>query len=324
MNLRAILIALLAFAVFSFHDVVVKYLGATYSPIQTLFFTSLLSFPLTTMMLVRDPTQGNLRPAHPWWIFLRSALMPVAAACAFFAFSTLPLAQTYSIIFATPLLITILSVPMLGEKVGLHRAAAVLAGLAGVFIVIRPGQANLELGHLAALFTALAASLQSIISRKVGGEERRVVMLLFPFAMTFVVMGFGLSFVYKPMPLTDFAGMGVIAVLGFVGSLCLVVAYSQGEAAIVAPMQYSQILWAALYGYFLFDETIDTGTLIGSTIIIASGIYIVLREALGGRSANTPVLQTRSRLFSPGAFRISVMMRRRSGAKGLDNSEEGA
>ncbi|KAJ57438.1 membrane protein [Actibacterium mucosum KCTC 23349] len=311
MNLKAAAIALLAFALFSTHDVVVKFLGGSYSPIQTLFFVSLFSFPLTTMMLVRDPTPGNLRPVHPGWIAIRSITMPFGAVGAFYAFATLPLAQVYAIIFATPLLITVLSIPMLGEKVGIHRAAAVVVGLAGVLIVIRPGAEPMQLGHLAALTTVLAASLQSIISRKIGREERRVVMLLFPFAATFVVMGIALAFVYEPMPLRDLAGTGMIAVLGFMGALGLVVAYSMGEATIVAPMQYSQIIWATIFGYAFFGETLDKTTIIGAGVIIASGLYILVRESIGGRSENTPVLRSRSRLFSPGAFRVSSMLRRK-------------
>lgn len=311
MNLQAAAIALLAFALFSTHDVVVKVLGGSYSPIQTLFFTSLFSFPLTTLMLVNDPKPGNLRPVHPWWIALRSVTMPIGAAGAFYAFATLPLAQVYAIIFATPLLITLLSIPFLGERVGAHRAAAVVIGLVGVIVVIRPGSVPMQPGHFAAITTVCAASLQSIISRKIGRDERPVVMLLYPFATTFLVMGAMLAFVYQPMPLKDLGATGVIAILGFVGGLGLVVAYRQGEAAIVAPMQYSQIVWASLYGYLFFNETIDRATLIGASIIICSGVYIVLREARGGRSANTPVLRTRSRLFSPGAVRVSSMIRRK-------------
>jgi drug/metabolite transporter (DMT)-like permease len=311
MNLKAVLIALLAFAIYSSHDVVVKYLGALYSPFQIIFFTSLLSFPLVTLMLVRDPTAGNLRPVHPWWLALRSLAMATGATSAFYAFSVLPLAQTYAILFASPLLITLLSIPVLGEKVGLHRALAVLVGLAGVLVVLRPGATDLTLGHLAALVAALANATQSVIVRKIGREERRVVMMLYPLAATFLVMGVALPFVYVPMPVFDLGAMAIVAVFGFIAALCLVLAYTMGEAAVVAPMQYSQIVWAALYGFFLFGESIDRATWIGAGIVIASGLYIVLREALGGRSENTPVLHTRSRSYAPGSFRISQTLRRK-------------
>ncbi|PSL18636.1 DMT family transporter [Shimia abyssi] len=311
MSLKAILLGLAGFALFSTHDIVVRYLGGIYSPIQILFFTSLLSFPLVTLMLVRDPTYGNLRPVHPWWVALRSFAMAMGGMCGFYAVSTLPLAQAYSIFFTVPLLITILAIPILGEKVGIHRAGAVLVGLVGVVIVVRPGSAELGLGHLAAFGLVLFASLQSIIARKIGREERRVVMMLFPLAATFAVMGGGLWLVYEPMPLIDLAAMGIIALLGFAAALCLVGAYTVGDAAIVAPMQYSQIIWAIFFGYFLYGESVDQQTLIGAGIIITSGLYVVVREAFAGTSDNTPVLRTRSRGFAPGAFRVSQALRKK-------------
>jgi drug/metabolite transporter (DMT)-like permease len=311
-NTQGALLALLSFAIFSSHDVVVRVLGGTYSPVQLLFFTSLMSFPLVTIMLVSDKTPGHLRPVFPWWMALRSVSMALVSLCAFYAFSVLSMAQTYAILFASPLLITLLAIPILGEKVGFHRGLAVLVGLVGVIVVLRPGAEPLGLGHLAALLAALFNAIQSIIARRIGAQERSVAMLLYPLAAPFVMMGAMLAFVYKPMPLQDLAGMAVVAVMGFIAAFCLVAAYVRAEAAMVAPMQYSQIIWAAVFGYVLFDELIDGTTILGASIIIASGLYIVLREAVGGQSDNTPVLRTRTRGFSPGAFRISVVLRRKS------------
>ena len=138
MNIKAAIFALIAYAIFSSHDVVVKFVSAEVSAFQIVFFSSLLSFPLLTMLMVRDATPGTLRPKHPVWTAMRSLSMSVIPACAFYAFSVLPLAQTYALLFATPLLITLLSIPVLGEKVGLPRMAAVLVGFIGVMIVLRP------------------------------------------------------------------------------------------------------------------------------------------------------------------------------------------
>lgn len=311
-NTQGALLALLGFAIFSSHDVVVRLLGATYSPVQLLFFTSLMSFPLITVMLVSDAKPGHLRPLYPGWMALRSVAMALVGLCAFYAFSQLSLAQTYALLFASPLLITLLAIPMLGERVGPHRAIAVLVGLAGVIIVLRPGAAPLGLGHLAAFLAAFFNAVQSIVARRIGAQERGVAMMLYPLATTFVIMACALALVYKPMPLIDLAGMGVVALLGFLASFCIVAAYVRAEAAMVAPMQYSQIIWAALFGYVLFGESIDRPTILGAGLIIVSGLYIVLREALGGHSSTTPVLRTRTRGFSPGAFRVSVVLRRKS------------
>lgn len=304
-------LALLAFGIFATHDVVVKFLGGQYSAFQIVFFSVLMGFPFVSLMLIGDRVDGNLRPKHPGWMALRTAATVITGVCAFYAFATLPLAQVYAALFAAPLLITVLAIPMLGETVRLRRGIAVLIGLAGVLVVLRPGQVELGLGHLAAITAAISGAFASIIVRKVGKDERSAVMLLFPMLANFVCMGAALPFVYKPMPLTHFAALALIAIMSLAAGLCLIAAYRRTEAVIAAPMQYSQIIWAALYGYFIFDEDIDLMTGIGIAIIITSGIYIVLREDKAGASRNTPVLRTRSRAETGTIPRISQMMRRR-------------
>ncbi len=308
-NVKGALFALIAFGVFSTHDVFVKFLGGIYSPIQIVFFSVLLSFPLATVMLMRDATPGTLVPVHPWWLALRTGAAVVTGVSAFYAFSVLPLAQTYAILFASPLLITVLAIPVLGEKVRLRRWLAVLVGLAGVLVVLRPGQTELSLGHLAALSAAICGSVASIVVRKIGSEERPVVMLLYPMVVNFVVMACALPFVYQPMPIEHLGMLGIIAVFAWIASRFVIAAYQVGEAAIIAPMQYSQIIWATGFGLLFFDEVVDQATIIGAGIIICSGLYIVLRESRSGTSENTPVLRTRSRSETGTTPRVSMVMR---------------
>ncbi|MDC0739211.1 DMT family transporter [Cognatishimia sp. SS12] len=307
-NIKGALLSLAAFTNYAFHDVIVRYLGSNYSPLQVLFFTSLLSFPLMILILVGDRSESNLRPVHPWWMALRSLTMVVGASSGFYAFATLPLAQVYSILFTVPLIITLLSIPVLGEKVGVHRAGAIIVGLLGVLVVVRPGAEPLSSGHAAAFTAAICVALQSVVARRIGNDERSIVMMVFPFLAILVVMGTGMGFVYEPIPLMDFWAMAAVAVMGFVSGLLLVGAYRLGEAAIVAPMQYCQIIWGTIFGALLFNERPDTLTLVGAVIIIASGVYIVLRETRGA-SANTPVLRTRTRGVAPGTFRISQILK---------------
>lgn len=309
-NLRGALYALLAFAIFATHDVVVKILGASYSPIQIIFFSVLFGFPLVTVMLIRDPVDGNLRARHPWWSLLRTVSAVITGVTAFYAFSVLPLAQTYAILFATPILITLLAIPILGERVGLRRGLAIVVGMAGVLIVLRPGGAELSLGHAAALVAAVCSSLASVIVRRIGNEERSVVLLLYPMLGNFVVLGLALPFVYEPMPIQHLGMTGIIALFGFVAMIFVIAAYRSAEAVIVAPMQYSQMIWATIFGFFMFDEIPDAMTLIGAGVIIASGLYIVMRESRVNVSKNSPVLQSRSRPETGIMPRISVMLRR--------------
>lgn len=308
-NVRGAALALLAMGLYATHDVVIKALGAQYPALQVLFFSSLLSFPLVMVIIMRDPTPGTLRPANPGWVALRTVAGVVAGMGGFLAFSHLPLAQVYAILFAAPLLVTILSIPILGERVGVHRWAAVVAGLIGVLIVLRPGAQTLEWGHLAALASAIASATTAVILRKLGRSERPLVLLMWPMLGNFVATGASLALDYRPMELPHLALAGVIACLGLVAGFLLILAYRAGEAAIVAPMQYSQILWATAYGWILFDEMLDLPTVLGATIIIGSGIYIVWREGTGGNSAHRPVTASRIRAETVTAPRTSLLQR---------------
>ena len=231
-NLSGLLLGLAAFGVFATHDIAVKALGGAYAPFQIVFFSVLLGFPLVTVMLLRDATTANLRPNRPWWSGLRTAAAVITGISAFYAFSVLPLAQTYALLFATPLIITLLAVPILGETVGWRRGMAVIVGLVGVMVVLQPGATDFTLGHVAGLTAAGAGALASVIVRKIGREERSAVLMLYPMVANVVVMGAILPFFYKPMPLQDFGLVVVVAVFGFVATLCLIGAYRRADAAL--------------------------------------------------------------------------------------------
>jgi S-adenosylmethionine uptake transporter len=310
-TLRGALLSLAAFGLYATHDVVVKFLGESYSAFQILFFSGLMGFPLVTIMLLSDRRDGTLIPRHPGWTALRTVSAVVTGVMGFFAFSKLPMAQCYAIFFAMPLLITLMAIPMLGEKVGLRRGIAVIVGLIGVLIVLRPGGGQeFSIGHLAALGAATTGSLTSVIVRKIGRDERSVVLMLYPMVLTFLAAGATMPFVYQPMPVAHLGLTAVMSALGLLAALLSIAAYRTAPAVIVAPMQYSQIIWAALYGWLFFDETVDFYTAAGSSVIIASGIYIVLREGTPSVSQNRPVLENRSRMEIGTLPRISSWLKR--------------
>lgn len=289
-------LALLGFALYASHDALVKHLGATYSAFQILFFSALLSFPLVVAMLLRERAPGSLRPRHPGWSALRTLAMVLSWVGAFYAFGVLPLAETYAILFAMPLMITLIAIPVLGERVGRHRGIAVAIGLAGVMIVLRPGGAALSFGHLAALVGAASAALAAVIVRRIGRDERAAVLVLYPMLASVVLMGLVMPVVYVPVRLADLAVMAVVGVLSLAATLFIILAYRLAEATLVAPMQYSQILWAALFGWLFFAESPDLWTWAGAAVIIASGLYILFRESRRDVSAHRPALATPGRL----------------------------
>lgn len=307
--LKGALLSLAAFGFYATHDVVVKHLGASYSSFQIIFFSGLMGFPLVTMMLMADRTDGNLIPKHPWWTVLRTVSAVMTGASGFYAFSKLPLAQCYAIFFAMPILITLMAIPLLGEKIGPRRGIAVVVGLVGVIVVLRPGQVDLGWGHLAALGAATFGATTSVIVRKIGSDERSVVLMLYPMVASFLLMGLTMPFVYVPMPVAHLGLLALMALLGLIGSALVIAAYRTAPAIIVAPMQYSQIVWAVIYGYVFFDEGMDYFTGLGTAIIVASGIYIVLREDTPRVSENRPVLSSQSRLDTGTVPRISLWLR---------------
>jgi S-adenosylmethionine uptake transporter len=313
-NLRGALLSLASFGVYATHDVIVKFLGGSYSPFQIIFFAGLLGFPLMTIMLMSDRTDGNLIPKHPWWTAIRTVSAVATGLAGFYAFKVLPLAQCYAIFFAMPILITLLAIPILGERIGFRRGIAVVAGLGGVLIVLQPGTVELGLGHLAALSAATTGALTSVIVRKVGKAERSIVLMLYPMVANFLIMGAALPFVYFPMPVFHFGAMALMAALGLIGGLLSIAAYRAAPAVIVAPMQYSQIIWAIFYGWLFFNESMDLNTAIGTAVIIASGIYIVLREGTPAVSTNRPVLENRSR------FETGILPRTSLWARVVDRS----
>ncbi|MFM2355877.1 MAG: hypothetical protein RLZZ528_1613, partial [Pseudomonadota bacterium] len=167
------------------------------------------------------------------------------------------------------------------------------------------------LGQLSALGAAFTGAFVSIIVRKIGPDERSATLMLYPMTANFLVMAAILPFVYRPMPIEHFGLLALMSCLGFTGGILIIAAYRSAPAIIVAPMQYSQILWATLYGYVFFNERPEPATAIGTLVIIASGIYIVLREGTPSVSENRPVLESRSRA-EIGVFpRISSLLKRR-------------
>ncbi|MER9234622.1 DMT family transporter [Mesorhizobium sp. M0622] len=285
--IRGLGFGLLSFALFSTHDAIIKVLGNTHSVFQILFFALMFAFAPMTVLVLADRVVGNFRPRHPWLVLSHSVLSLIVMSGSFYAFVRLPLAEVYALLFMIPLLITALSVPLLGETVRTSRWIAIAVGLIGVMIVLRPGATSLSLGHLTAVLGAFASALAKIIVRKIGGEERPAVMVLYPMLTSLVVMGAILPAVYVPVELPSLGLMAAVGLISVTGQLCTIAAYRFAPAAVVAPTQYSQILWATGFGIALFSEHPDASVAIGAGVIIASGIFIAWQERRNMPRENT-------------------------------------
>lgn len=299
-SLKGLLFALIAFAIFSTHDAVIKGLGGSYPVFQIIFFSVLFAFvPLSTMMLA-DRAVDNFRPRRPFLVLLRSCLAIITMSCGFYAFTTLPLAEVYALLFATPLLVTALSVPLLGETVRAQRWAAVVIGLIGVLIVLRPGVSALSPGHIAGLASACANAFSTILVRKLGGQERSAVLIIYPMILSLIAMSVMMPFDYQPIELPDLGMMAAVGILSVIAQIFLIGAYRAAPAAVIAPLQYSQIIWATLFGMLFFAETPDLYVMLGSSVIIGSGMFVVWRESRENVSDKRPVTRSASFRFNTG------------------------
>lgn len=284
-------LALVGFAVFSSHDALIKSVQGI--PVfQTAFFVVLFSFVPFTLFLALDGTKRSLRPQLPWLVALRCLFTVIGLVCVFQAFGNLPMAEVYSLLFAAPILITLLAIPILGERIHLIRWFAILLGMAGVLVVLRPGSTSLSWHHLAALGAAACTASSSVVTRLIGSREHSVTLIIYPMLTNVIVTGVATAFVYVPMPGDTLLKLCAVGLLSVIGQTLMIQAYRRTEAQFVAPMQYSQMLWALVFGALVFHEAVDRTVLLGSAVIVCSGLLFIWRELVA--SVKQPVLHTRN------------------------------
>lgn len=306
--LKGVGFALLGFAIFSLHDALIKSIENV--PVfQISFFIVLFSFVPFALFLAIDGTERNLRPRLPGLMALRCFFTVAGLLCVFYAFGRLPLAEVYSLLFAAPILITLLAIPVLGEKIRLIRWFAILLGMAGVLVVLRPSDASFSLDHIAAVGAAACVACTSVVTRKIGSREHSVTLILYPMLANVVITGIATVFVYVPLPGDVLFKLCAIGLLSVVGQSLMIQAYRSSEAQFVAPMQYSQMLWALVYGAWIFHETVDRTVLMGSAVIVFSGLLFIWRELVA--SVKQPVLRTRNMRLAGGPQTQSVEADRR-------------
>ena len=289
--IKGFLFALSGFAIFSMHDALVKVLS-DYSIFQIIFFAMLFGYVPFSLARITSERPQSLKPKNLTLVLLRSIFTVGGLSFAFLSFSMLPMVETYVLLFCTPLIISVLAIIFLGETIALVRWFAIGLGLLGVIIVLRPTMESIELGHLFGICSAVCGSGVAIISRKIGHLENAATLIIFPLIANIIVTGSMLFFVYKPMPLNDLALMFLIGTFALTGQLLILLAYRSAPAGLIAPTQYSQIIWAIILGSLFFGENIDVFVILGSVITVASGVLILWRESHA--SSTKPNLNTRN------------------------------
>lgn len=274
-----VILALVAYGVYSCSDATVKSLGNGLSVFEISFFTSFIS--LLPAMLTKpggEHWRHLFRMQHPWLLQIRGIAGVTSSLLVIYAFLTVPLAEVYSLVFLTPIFVTVLSVVLMGERVSPQRWLLLGATFLGVLLVVRPGFRELHWGHLAAVASAFFSSINTIILRHVSGRETRtrLVGLLVLYAL--VINGALMLPGFSAPTGREWLTLAVIGILGGAGQILFISATRHAEASQIAPAQYSQIVWAITLGAVFYDEVPDGVALIGLAVVIVAGVLNVLSD----------------------------------------------
>ena len=281
--LRGVGFAVLSYASFSTADAIIKLASARFSVFQIAFSVAFFALlPVLVLTLGR----GGLRALVPQrWrlVALRGVLTAAGGLLAWRGFAMLPLAEAYAILFAAPILVTAFSSVVLGEEVGWRRWAAQLVGFLGVLVMIRPDFATVGLGHLLMALAAVLGALALITLRRIGGRETSASILTAVFVAIMLASG---PMVPATFVMPEWRELGLLALAGLLmgcGQAGLVLATREAPAVVVAPFQYSQMIWAVLFGALLFGDRPAPALFAGMALVMASGLYTVWRETVRQR-----------------------------------------
>ena len=275
----------IAIALFSSMDAVVKWLSVDYSIVQLLFFRSLFALVPLAILLRQTGGWSRLKTARPALQMARSVVGLVSMAAFFLAFAAMPLADAVAIAFAGPLFLTLLSIPFLGEQVGPRRWAAVIVGFIGVLLIARPGVGVFGLTALFPLVGALGFAVAMILVRHLSTTDSNAAIVFYHAVVCILVTGAALPFFWTMPAAGDWVALIALGLVGGTAQIFMTQAFRVGEATVVAPFKYTAIVFAILFGYFVFGDVPDAWTLAGAVVVIASGLYILHRETVRKRQA---------------------------------------
>ncbi len=301
--LSGILLALGGSVMFSVNDVAIKFLSGAYPLHQVVLVRAVIGLVfLAGLIAATGGNWGQLRTRRPRTHLLRVLIVVVSNATYFLGLAALPLADAVAMVFVAPVFITLLSIVMLGEKVGPHRWAAVAAGLTGTFIMMRPGQEGIQPAVLLVLFSAVCYALGQMLARGMRETEGAISLSFYiqaGFLVTSAAMGLwagdgrlagsadpSLTFLLREWvwpPVADWPAFLATGVAVAVASLMVSQAYRTMEAAVVAPFEYAAVPMAILWGVVVFGTFPDTQGLMGMALIVGAGLYTLWRETIRGR-----------------------------------------
>ncbi len=281
---------LLALTIFSAQDAISKHLGSAYSPI---FVTMVRywAFGLFTVVLaarMRGGIAATARTKHPFLQFSRGVLLATQVVLAITCFALIGLAHSQAIFAATPIIVALLAIPLLGERVGWRRWTAIGLGLLGVLLILKPEGGFFDVNLLLAVVSCFNFALYVIATRYVSRQDSAMTSFFYTGVVGAAVMTFAGPFYWTPIQGWDWMWMLAVCLTGTSSHYFLIRAYDSLDAAAVQPLTYIQLVYASILGVLIYGETLTLNMIVGSLIVVAAGIFTVWREHVVARRAAAP------------------------------------
>lgn len=284
---RGALLMLGATALFTIMSAMIKGLSANIHFIETMFFRSAFALPVMFVIAARGRDWGLLRtkrfPAH----VVRAFTGTMAQGCSFYALTVLPLAEQTALTYTTPLFVTLLSIPFLGEKVGVHRWSAVLLGFFGI-MVIALGKGAFQGGGMpdtvvavgmgVAVLQGVFSAMTTLLVRSLSATESSATIVVWQSLLMTLFTLVALPFVWATPSFSELVLLMLVGLVGGVAQVMLTEAYASAQVSALGPYSYTSILWSVAIGWVVFADAPGWSTIAGAALIVASGLYILHRE----------------------------------------------
>jgi drug/metabolite transporter (DMT)-like permease len=277
---------LLAGLLFATMDASIKWIAADYSPFQVAALRTIAAVPPVLLWIFLRGRQHTLLRIH-WPLHLfRGVIALGMMVCFIYGVARVPLSTAYTIVFVAPLMITALAVPLLGERVGLRRWAAIVVGLSGVLVVLRPGMSGVAvLPGLALLASALFYAFAAITVRKLALRDSPEALVFWFLVLMGILAGTVAAFDWRPVPREHYPVVAIIGLTGTLAQIAFTHAFRLGEASQLAPLEYLALVWVVLFDVFVWHALPDGMTWLGAAIIVGSGLYLIHRDTVVPRAA---------------------------------------
>jgi drug/metabolite transporter (DMT)-like permease len=293
-RLRAIALMLMAVAAFAGMDSMLKMFAASYPPMEVAFLRGVASLPFMVLPALVKGRYRDLKPTRVWMHLLRGALMVIMLGGFIYAMRTLSLANAYSIFLAGPLMVTALAVPLLGDRVGWRNWVAICVGLVGVVIILRPSSSGLgTLGALAAFVSTAAYALSVIALRVITRTDTTTSVIVWTVGLMTLMTGFLAVPSWVSLARQHWIWLVALGGFGALGQRLLTDALRSAPPSVVAPFEYTALLWGILIDWTVWSVLPTTRVYVGGGIVIGSGLYLIWREhsqreSLGKSCASAP------------------------------------